>query len=521
MRPLRNLCLCLSLASAQTLGPADASTASQKPPSPLFTQLPPGSYRACVTLYSASGSAGCSSPRAGSTAALLPVSSAAEVAQFGAAATPAHAVMAAAFFTNATLAALDATGNLAGVLLLPGATPPARFSPAASNSWNVNGEGLLPRSLSIPIFEVVSADVAADLAARAASNVAKLTGAGGALAYPRNVARLDTFMGPDGMDSVKCLAGGNCMPLGGMSAWASKGALEGGAGASLPIILATAAMDSTALFHDAARGADDSISGLVALLAAADALSGVAPGNLPTRRIVFAAFQGEAYGAIGSRKFVADVANFTCAAHLPATASPIGKRLCLSPLTVDAAFESLTLERIDQVVAVHGVGSRASTGDLTVHRAASPASAALAGLATAAGAALATGASGRLPPTPADTFVAALPSTAAAIVLTRYDASFEDAYYRSRFDGAENVNASRVAEAARVLTQTLCDAAGGASTGVCGSAVGNVSLALVSELLGCFLDGAAFNCALAAKYSGRSQAQLDAGELTACVDQIS
>ena len=66
-------------------------------------------------------------------------------------------------------------------------------------------------------------------------------------------------------------------------------------------------MNSTAFCHDSARGADDSISGLVALLAAADTLSGVAPGNLPTRRIVFAAFQGEAYGAIGSRKFVADV----------------------------------------------------------------------------------------------------------------------------------------------------------------------------------------------------------------------
>ena len=66
-------------------------------------------------------------------------------------------------------------------------------------------------------------------------------------------------------------------------------------------------MNSTAFCHDSARGADDSISGLVALLAAADTLSGVAPGNLPTRRIVFAAFQGEAYGAIGSRKRIDNV----------------------------------------------------------------------------------------------------------------------------------------------------------------------------------------------------------------------
>ena len=197
--------------------------------------------------------------------------------QFGAAATPAHAVMVVAFFTNATLAALHATGNLAGVLLLPGATPPARFSPAASNSWKVNGEGLLPR--------------ARRRCGREPPHHPRHRGDGLHRALPRRVARRGRL---------------HLRP------------------------------------RRAARGADDFISGLVALLAAADALSGVAPGNLPMRRIVFAAFQGEAYGAVGSRKFVADVANFTCRAR--------------------------------------------------------------------------SGASGRLPPTPADTFVAALPNTAAAIV---------------------------------------------------------------------------------------------------------
>ena len=130
--------------------------------------------------------------------------------QFGAAATPAHAVMVVAFFTNATLAALHATGNLAGVLLLPGATPPARFSPAASTSWKVNGEGLLPRARR------------------------------------------------------RC-------------------------GREPP-------------HHPRHRG-----DGLHPALPRRGARRGVSPGNLPTRRIVFAAFQGEAYGAIGSRKRIDNV----------------------------------------------------------------------------------------------------------------------------------------------------------------------------------------------------------------------
>ena len=42
-----------------------------------------------------------------------------------------------------------------------------------------------------------------------------------------------------------------------------------------PLVLATAAMDSTGMYHDLAFGSQSTVSGLVALLAAADALGKV------------------------------------------------------------------------------------------------------------------------------------------------------------------------------------------------------------------------------------------------------
>src|SRR5690348_10688276 len=63
-----------------------------------------------------------------------------------------------------------------------------------------------------------------------------------------------------------------CMPVGGYSVWGGLRRVD----RSQPIVLGVAAMDSTALFHDAAPGADAHTSGAVALLSAAAALARVA-----------------------------------------------------------------------------------------------------------------------------------------------------------------------------------------------------------------------------------------------------
>ena len=142
-----------------------AEVVSQAPPSPLFVEIAATDARPCVRLYRNGGSAGCSSPRAGSVAVLLPVGSAEEVAQFAAAGVRAHAVVPSSFFSNTTLGALDATGNLAGVLVLPWrlaggsyAVPEKGYAPARASSWNPAGEDLLRRDLGYPIFEIATLD---------------------------------------------------------------------------------------------------------------------------------------------------------------------------------------------------------------------------------------------------------------------------------------------------------------------------------------------------------------------------
>lgn len=73
-----------------------------------------------------------------------------------------------------------------------------------------------------------------------------------------------------------------------------------------------APMDSAAFFHDAAYGANSAVTGVVAVLGAAAALADIPDVAKLPRKIVFAFFQGEAWSFVGSRRFVADLQNFTC-----------------------------------------------------------------------------------------------------------------------------------------------------------------------------------------------------------------
>lgn len=82
------------------------------------------------------------------------------------------------------------------------------------------------------------------------------------------------------------------------------------------ILYATAAMDSTTIFHENVNvGADSSQSSLVVLLASMLALSDsnvkrVLTDNNKTKAVlVFAAFAGESYDNVGSRKFLFDLMN--------------------------------------------------------------------------------------------------------------------------------------------------------------------------------------------------------------------
>ena len=79
--------------------------------------------------------------------------------------------------------------------------------------------------------------------------------------------------------SVSCLERGTCLPIGGFSVWSLNNAamLDSPSSPATPgqrgrVVMVTANLDSSALFHDLAVGFAAEASALVALIAAADAL---------------------------------------------------------------------------------------------------------------------------------------------------------------------------------------------------------------------------------------------------------
>jgi nicastrin len=228
------------------------------------------------------------------------------------------------------------------------------------------------------------------------------------------------YMGPDGVHSEECLAwkdahdgswAPKCLPLGGTSVWSFAGSppqgsyfnnnasrkLEDGAAADegddaaaaeeeaaaadeseyniagdgkAAIVLA-ASMDSTSMFHDLATGANEGATNVLTVLLAAYLLgSSVSDSTLDAlnNRIVFALFEGEAYGFLGSRRFLNDVMNFSCDAQY--TVNSVSKDgtsdlACLYPMRPSLKFKDIG--QIAGMLTVDQVGLPASSGNLFVH----------------------------------------------------------------------------------------------------------------------------------------------------------
>ena len=137
-------------------------------------------------------------------------------------------------------------------------------------------------------------------------------------------ARMHLAMDGTGNSSA-CIRAGSCLPLGGHSVLAtlprlpppppllsSKGSTAAGAGQAamaaaaddLPAIWVLSQFDSSALFHEAAVGAESPASGLIAMLAAAQLLGSAGGAPRYRRRLVFAALAGEPWGLMGSKRLL-------------------------------------------------------------------------------------------------------------------------------------------------------------------------------------------------------------------------
>ncbi|KAH9605765.1 hypothetical protein KSS87_012185 [Heliosperma pusillum] len=181
--------------------------------------------------------------------------------------------------------------------------PQSKFSPYdnISYNWNPNGSGIMLKPYSFPVF-LLSEDSNSILNEIVVKNEKKDG------SYSEGVVEFDVVMQTTKSathDTESCLNAGTCLPLGGYSVWSSLPPVDtSSTDKTKPIILAMASMDSASFFRDRSLGAESPLSGMLALLAAADALSHSDYLKSFKKQLVFLVLTGESWGFLGSRRFI-------------------------------------------------------------------------------------------------------------------------------------------------------------------------------------------------------------------------
>ncbi|OQS07032.1 hypothetical protein THRCLA_00969 [Thraustotheca clavata] len=401
---------------------------------------------------------------------------------------------------NSTTYNLDAL-NPQGKGTIDGALNPT----FGNYSWNPVGRDLMGMSFAYPVIQVQSLDAAQQFIKLASKNDGVPTDSSFGVVYR---GMMQYYFGPAKMDSPTCLGFTNikgqrspkCYPVGGQSSWGVKGDLT----SSKPVIIAMAPMDTNAFSHVYAPGANAGASGLVALLATADALKSV-PNSSLGKTIVFAAFQAESYGFVGSRRFLADLTakGNNCGRIITAT-TPFGESFCGNPVTSSMAISGLSLSKIESAIAIDQVGLSGTT-NFSIHTNPNAQSSGIETLvdsmvkSSSAKGSVSKSSSGSMPPGPIISFMNDKEygnASLTAAVLAGYDTSFPPSYH-SRFDLNTSLDASAITKAAQVLAESLFTLAVGNTSST--ASAPTVNATLVSEMLICITTN--WNCPLMRDYS--------------------
>jgi nicastrin len=502
----------------------------------------------CVRLFNAKGTVGCGTQRDGTTQPLFNIKDEATMDEFVSKAKGSSAVLLlASLFTKDNVEKISGTGRVGGIMVYDPSDnykPEAGFSAAPlGNPYNPKATGFSSSDFKyVPIVKVEQEDVnkLLDMAQRNKNQ------RDSSMLLPKFMAKLKFYMGGNGKEkldaitSTSCLEWTNfkgqrspqCQPLGGISTWATTEPLSLPKAAAKKVIMATANIDGSSLFHDLVPAANAAASGVIAILAAAEALSGVnikANGLTKTvpelkNTIAYSLLQGETWDQIGSRNFVNDINRFqtssTCQVPVPATASPTGEEMCLNPLRRSLAFKKLTGDKIAHLIAVEqvGIGEKIS---LHPHD-----TSAVATAATIANSACASGTCTKLafnpglqPPTPVDSFAKLFKkqgtSTTKSMVFSRYaDKYAEPNYFQSQYDNITTAPelesyAAKVADAATQLARTLYYLADDSSTSSTELDKIKVNSTLVTELTQCIIGN--WECDLFKKYVASTYRNLWSG----------
>lgn len=441
----------------------------------------------CVRLLNLSGVIGCSNPgRVKVVAPIIRLNNATELSQLSAVLLSVDEIQS---FLTRTLNDSTFAKNVAGILVesspefqnkLKGFSPDQKFpqsefAPYQSikYEWNPIGSGIMWNPYNFPVF-LLSHSSTLTLQEAAIKNEKNVK------SYTADVAEFDLVMQTTKAgthDSESCLKENTCLPLGGYSVWSSLPPINfSSSEQSKPIILVVASMDSASFFRDKGLGADSPISGLISLLAAVDALSHVDGLDDYHKQLVFIVFTGEAWGYLGSRRFLLEL-----------------------DLQSDAV-SGLNYSLIEKVVEIGSVGKGLNQGvkNFFVHTT---------GVSSATNETLdalkraqdsvksesftisSTNASNPgIPPSSLMTFLRKN-SLTSGVVLEDFDTVFTNKFYNSHLDDISNVNSSAIVAAASLVARTLYILASD-NKNLSSSALTsiNVNVSLVEELMGCLLD---------------------------------
>lgn len=417
----------------------------------IYTKL--GRSKPCTRLLNTTGVIGCNTPREGASGTLryFPSKSVLDAyLQTVPPDSPIAALLPSSLFDRETIGKLNVHSQLAGVMLLASSLKnyPPFFShdlkspqqsmslhPENDFAWNEYGSGMAYDNFPFALILLSNSESNLMLKYAGENEAAVANGK-----FPDRHIEFKYKMYAE-VNSIDCLQNNMCLPLGGYSVWASMG--SGRVNGSLPAVVVTAALDGFSLFHDAATAAEASMSGVVALLAAADALSrrGISAEKLD-REVILSFFQGEKWGYVGSRNWLSEIESFQCDVL---SSSGSG---CDEPHRESLEFTRLNISQFHRVLDLSQL-ALADGHPLTVYmhneRPVTPELAAfqedIAAIASRMEmvAELANSSTPGLPPSPGQSFYRVRPDLP-VVTLADHSGAFKNKYFGSEFDDIENAN---------------------------------------------------------------------------------
>lgn len=352
--------------------------------------------------------------------------------------------------------------------------PEAEFSPYQSKNfeWNPIGSGIMWNAYNFPVF-LLSEGSTPTLQEIATKNEKSKK------SYKSIVAEFDLVMQTTKSrthDSESCLREGACLPLGGYSVWSALPPIDvSSSKKSKPIILVVASMDTSSFFRDKSLGADSPISGLITLLAAVDALSHMDNLDGLSKQLVFAVFTGEAWGFLGSRRFL-----FELDQHSDAIA---GLNFSQIEQVIEIGSVGKTFNQEFKRIFAHTTGVTSVTNETM--KALQTAQDSLEGESIKVS--MARNSNPGIPPSSLMTFLRKN-AQISGVVLEDFDSAFTNKFYHSHLDGLSNINATAVVAASSLVARTLYILANIMNTKAPSLTSIHANASLVEDLLGCLLN---------------------------------